>query len=119
VEHVITGDGADQVFRHDVDCDLLPITIRCFQAAGVRLTLPYLDPRVMASISSPYSDKQPLRALAEALGIPRQKKQTSLFPDDGIPTQPRAVLPIGGARECLSWTTALLLAALDQRACAA
>jgi PP-loop superfamily ATP-utilizing enzyme len=106
VTSVVTGDGADQVMRRDWDCDLLPLTLTCFRAAGVRVTAPFLSERVVSSCTRPYLDKEPLRALAHRLGVPDVPKHPTLFP--------------WRTSTCLEFTTTLLLQALETpNSCAA
>lgn len=62
---VISGDGADQLFRHDVSADYLPLVGSAFDAHGVRLYAPFLD--VGAVDRDP--DKQPVREIAATLPI--------------------------------------------------
>jgi PP-loop superfamily ATP-utilizing enzyme len=117
IDTVVTGDGADQVMRHEWDCDLLPMTLTCFQNAGVRLVAPFLAERVMAFCRRPYPDKRPVRELAQQLGVPMAAKHPTLFPPVELPAHPRADLPVGAAGDyktaSLSYTTGLLLQALE------
>lgn len=93
VAQIITGDGADQVMRHDWDCDLIPLTLACFEAAGIDLKTPFLSPQFIALCDRPTPDKEPLRRLAKKLGLPALPKRPTLFP----PT------------DCLAESTNLLL----------
>lgn len=77
---LVGGDGADQVFRCERECDLLPLTQACFHHAGVALVAPFLAPEVQALCTVPDPDKQPVRALAAALGIPPIPKRPTLYP---------------------------------------
>jgi hypothetical protein len=107
VTAVISGDGADQVMRHEWDCDLLPLTLTCFQAAGVRLIAPFLSGSVVDFCPAPSPDKTPVRALARYLGVPGIAKRPTLFP------------PIPGLAVAHR-TTRLLLNSLQERTlCAA
>ena len=107
IKKIIGGDGADQVMRHDWDCDLLPITFSCFTAMGVELVAPFLDDDVVAVCGRPDPDKAPVRELARDLGLPSLPKRPTLFPGD----EPRA---------CLTHTTQLLVDHLEAfRSCAA
>lgn len=106
IRRIIGGDGADQVMRHDWDCDLLPITFSCFTAMGVELVTPFLDDRVIAICGSPDPGKAPVRELARCLGLPSFPKRATLFP--GV--EPQA---------CLAHTTELLVEHLEVfRSCA-
>lgn len=81
---VVTGDAADQVFRREAVCDLLPLTQACFRHAGVELVTPFLAPEVRALCVQPDPHKLPLRQLAAALGIPDIPKRPTLYPGDSI-----------------------------------
>jgi hypothetical protein len=119
VDAVVTGDGADQVMRREWDCDLLPITLACFQAAQVRLIAPFLDDSVVAFCRRPWPDKRPVRELAERFHVPVGGKRPTLVPPLPLPSQPSVELPVravGYPVECLSYTTGLLLERLDQTA---
>ena len=96
VDEIVTGDGADQVMRWDWDCDLLPLTLTCFQTAGVRLIAPFLSEGVLSLCSAPCTDKAPVRDLARRLGVPEVPKRPQVFP------------PIEGL-DVLQHTTGLLL----------
>ncbi|HLK65602.1 MAG TPA: asparagine synthase-related protein [Bryobacteraceae bacterium] len=118
VSSIVTGDGADQVMRHEWDCDLLPLTQACFRSAGVRLIEPFLSDHVRDFCPEPSPDKRPIRDLAESLGIPSVPKHATFFPPVPLPPRPRAslsgVLTCSEDRiECLSYTTGLLLQALE------
>jgi asparagine synthetase B (glutamine-hydrolysing) len=97
---VITGDGADQVMHGAHDCDLLPLTLSCFQAANVNLILPFLE----GVTREPQPDKAPIRALAARLGLPQLPKNPTYFPDIQLPK----------GQTCLAYTTDLLCAALQE-----
>ena len=81
---LVTGDAADQVFRCETSCDLLPLTQSCFRHAGVELITPFLAPEVRALCVEPDPHKLPLRQLAAALGIPDIPKRPTLYPGDSI-----------------------------------
>lgn len=81
ITEVITGDGADQVARHDQECDLLPLTLSAFRSQGVRVNAPFLDPAVQACFPTRDPDKSRVRALALALGVPAVPKRSTMFPD--------------------------------------
>lgn len=87
VTSVISGDGADQVFRWDRECDLLPLTFDCFESRGVQLIAPFLSERVRRSVTHPFANKEPLRELAAEIGVPDVPKRPARFPCDS-----RAVL---------------------------
>lgn len=118
---LVTGDAADQVMRWDWDCDLLPLTVACFQGAGIRLVTPFMAAGVIQCCRQPDPNKQPVRKLAQQLGVPDVAKQPTLFPALLLPEQPRASLPAvpgydraGEDRKaCLSYTSALLLQSLE------
>ena len=121
---VVTGDGADQVMRWEWDCDLLPMTITCFQRAGVRLVAPFLAAPVIGFCREPCLDKRPVRELAQRLKVPQAGKHPTFVPPLALPDQPRAMLPVGTAVEyraaCLSYTTGLLLQTIEEhQPCAA
>jgi hypothetical protein len=125
---LVTGDGADQVMRQEWDCDLLPLTLSCFRSAGIRLIAPFLSRGVVGFCDRPYPDKRPVRDLAQQLGVPAIPKHSTLFPAVDLPPGPRVVLPVietgkaapGDRAGCLSYTTGLLLQALeDHERCAA
>jgi asparagine synthase (glutamine-hydrolysing) len=80
IARLVGGDGADQVFRCERECDLLPLTEACFRHAGVELVAPFLAPEVRTLCAVPDPDKQPVRALAAALGIPPIPKRPTLYP---------------------------------------
>jgi len=80
VTTLISGDGADQVMGWDWHCDLLPLTLTCFQAAGVRLETPFLSEGVAALCWVPRATKEPVRELARRYGIPDVPKRPTLFP---------------------------------------
>ncbi len=116
VATLVTGDGADQVMRREWDCDLLPLTLACFQHAGIRLVLPFTDHRVIAFCREPFPDKRPVRELARELGVPDAAKHATLFPPVSLP----GIKPSGNDRvDCLSYTTGLLVRVLEEhRQCA-
>ncbi|HEU0124332.1 MAG TPA: asparagine synthase-related protein [Bryobacteraceae bacterium] len=88
----VTGDGADQVFRCDRDCDLFPLTQACFLHAGVRLHTPFLSAAVRALCVEPDSEKRPVRELAALLGIPAIPKRPTLYPGGDILNETRKIL---------------------------
>jgi Asparagine synthase len=121
VTSVVTGDGADQVMRRDWDCDLLPLTLTCFRAAGIRVIAPFLSERVVSWCTRPYLDKQPLRALGRLLGVPDAPKHPTLFPVGQVgnlrpianrPARVRDNSP-GPVAAVLEYTTELLLQTLE------
>ncbi len=126
VSSIVTGDGADQVMRHEWDCDLLPLTRACFHAAGIGLVTPFLSAPVLQACDQPYPDKRPVRELAQRLGIPATPKHPTFFPPVELPMEPRTQLPVPtpyGSEDrahCLSYTTGMLLQTLEEYArCAA
>jgi hypothetical protein len=66
---LVTGDGADEVFRGTSGADYLPVVGALTRAAGLVPSAPFLDPEV-APFVAPDPDKRALRALAEELGVP-------------------------------------------------
>jgi hypothetical protein len=89
---VVTGDAADQVFRCERDCDLLPLTQACFAHCGVALATPFLAPEVRALCVEPDPGKQLLRALAAELGLPPIPKRPTLVPGESILARTREML---------------------------
>lgn len=84
VRSIVSGDAADQVFRCETDCDLLPLTQACFRYARVELHTPFLAPEVRGLCVAPDPDKRPLRELAAALGIPPIPKRPTLYPGGNV-----------------------------------
>jgi len=62
---ILSGDGADQLFRHDTSANYLPLVGAAFDAHDVKLYAPFLD--VKSVDRDP--DKRPLRELAARLPI--------------------------------------------------
>jgi PP-loop superfamily ATP-utilizing enzyme len=125
ISTVVTGDGADQAMRQEWDCDLLPLTLRCFQRAGICLIAPFLSELVLNFCDRRYLNKEPVRQLAKQLGIPEIPKRPTLFPAVDLPPHPRAILPsidppiLEDRACCLAYTTGLLLQAMEgHRRCA-
>jgi asparagine synthase (glutamine-hydrolysing) len=69
VEILVSGDGADEIFRGTSGGDYLPIVGALTRAAGLRPEAPYLDPEVAPFVAED-PDKRVLRALALTLGVP-------------------------------------------------
>jgi asparagine synthetase B (glutamine-hydrolysing) len=92
VSYVVSGDAADQVFRCESECDLLPLTQACFAHARVRLETPFLAPEIGALCRVPDPEKQPLRALAASLGIPHIPKRPTYYPGGSILAHTRRLL---------------------------
>lgn len=88
VAEVMGGDAADQIFRGETTCDLLPLTQSCFKHAGVRLHLPFQA----VTIHQPDPDKLALRQLAAGLGLPAIPKQPTLVPGPNILARTREEL---------------------------
>jgi hypothetical protein len=67
--HVITGDGADQVFAHTPGWDYLPIVGALFAACQVEVCSPFLDEAVAARAAAAPADpdKSALRAAGRDL----------------------------------------------------
>jgi asparagine synthase (glutamine-hydrolysing) len=74
IELAISGDGADQVLRRDESATYLPLCNALFGAASVVLYPPFVDPAVIARLTSipPDPDKQCLRELAAELDLPER-----------------------------------------------
>ena len=100
VNWLVTGDGADQVMGHHWGCDLLPLTLTCFQHSGVRLVAPFLSDEVVGLCQRRYPNKEPVRELARQLGLPEIAKRPALFPERELP-------------DCLGVTMRLLLVLLE------
>ena len=65
---LITGDGADELFRGTRGADYLPIVGALTRAAGLIAVAPFLDPIVAEVPLDP--DKRALRTFAGELGVP-------------------------------------------------
>lgn len=89
---LVTGDAADQIFRCETDCDLLPLTQSCFRHSGVDLITPFLAPEVRALCAVPDPHKLPLRQLAAALDIPDIPKRPTLYPGESILARTTAMI---------------------------
>lgn len=92
IPFVVTGDAADQVFRCEESCDLLPLTQACFSHCRVELITPFLAPEVRALCAQPDPGKRILRELAAELGLPPIPKQPTLVPGDSILARTREML---------------------------
>ena len=97
IARIVTGDAADQVFRCEAECDLLPLTQACFRHCGVELIAPFLAPEVQALCAVPDPEKRPLRELAASLGIPAIPKCPTYYPGNNILTYTTQLLE---ALEC-------------------
>lgn len=84
IPFLVTGDAADQVFRCETNCDLLPLTQACFRHVEVELITPFLAPEVRALCTEPDPNKLALRRLAATLGIPDIPKRPTLYPGESI-----------------------------------
>lgn len=84
ITRIVTGDAADQVFRCESACDLLPLTQACFRHCGVELITPFLREEVRALCTVPDPEKHPLRDLAALLGIPPIPKRPTYYPGSNI-----------------------------------
>lgn len=93
VAEVMGGDAADQVFRGETSCDLLPLTQACFAYAGVRLHLPFQA----VTVATPDPEKRALRALAAELGLPAIPKRPTLVPGPDILERTREELALCAA----------------------
>lgn len=92
IQSIVGGDAADQVFRKEPECDLLPLTQACFAHAGVELVLPFLSPHVAALCPEPDPEKRLLRQLAERQGLPDIPKRPTLVPGESILRQTQEML---------------------------
>lgn len=84
ITRIVTGDAADQVFRCESACDLLPLTQACFRHCGVDLFTPFLAPEIRGLCTVPDPSKLPLRDLARQLGIPSIPKRPTYYPGNNI-----------------------------------
>lgn len=66
---LVTGDGADDVFRGTRGADYLPIVGALTRAAGLVALAPFLDPAVAPWVATD-PGKRALRAFAGELGVP-------------------------------------------------
>lgn len=82
---LVTGDGADEVFRGTSGADYLPIVDALVRAAGLVPATPFLAPGVAPFLAED-PGKRALRALALELGIPEEIALR--------PKQPRFAPPI-------------------------
>lgn len=69
VEWMITGDGADEIFKKTRGADYLPIVGAMMRAAGLTAVAPFLAAGVAERVVGD-PDKRALRALAGELGVP-------------------------------------------------
>jgi asparagine synthase (glutamine-hydrolysing) len=124
---LVTGDGADQVFGGAPPAIFLPIVAALFEAAGLRVRSPFLEPSVVAlGLAGPPDPAKPaLRALAAELGVPpsvrQREKHVRLAPGMDLATYllPSRLEPLGRAlgrevrlasdRERVQWATLGLL----------
>lgn len=70
-DNLITGDGADEVFRGTSGADYLPIVDALARAAGLRPFTPFRQDSVAPFVAED-GEKRALRALALELGVPEQ-----------------------------------------------
>jgi len=89
---LVTGDAADQVFRCETNCDLLPLTQACFRHEGVELVTPFLSAEAGALCTRPDPDKGLLRELAVALGIPNTPKIPTIYPGESILARTKQII---------------------------
>ena len=68
-EVLISGDGADELFRGSDGADYLPIVGSLTRAAGLVACAPFLDPAVAPWVAAD-PEKRALRSLACELGVP-------------------------------------------------
>jgi len=93
VAEVMGGDAADQIFRGEANCDLLPLTQACFAYAGVRLHLPFQA----VTVATPDPEKRALRELGAELGLPAIPKRPTLVPGPDILERTRQELALCAA----------------------
>lgn len=121
---LVTGDGADEVFRGTSGADYLPIVGALARAAGLVPVAPFLAESVAAHIAED-PHKHALRELAVSLGVPesiaRRPKQPRFAPPMDLSSLwdgPRAValaqalgreMDLSTDRARVSWTTLALL----------
>jgi asparagine synthase (glutamine-hydrolysing) len=124
-EVLVTGDGADEIFRGTSGGDYLPIVGALTRAAGLRPEAPYLDPGVAPFVAED-PGKRALRDLALELDVPeeiaRRPKRPRLAPpmdleryrDDALVAALGRSLgrmpSLGTDRERVAWTTLALFA---------
>lgn len=120
IRTIVTGDGADQIMRHDWQCDLLPLTLTCFGATGVQVILPFLSSSVLSLCRTPDKDKKPVRLLARRFSLPSVPKRPTLFPEIPLPSGQYEPLPVMSNIKskykinCLRYTTGLLRKVLEE-----
>ncbi len=124
---LVTGDGADEVFRGTSGADYLPVVTALTRAAGLVPGAPFLDPEV-APFVAPDPGKRALRALAVDLGVPeeiahRPKRARFAPPMDLAPHRDAPLVAalghhlgrapsLAADRERVGWTTLGLFARL-------
>ncbi len=122
---LVTGDGADEVFRGSSGADYLPIVGALTRAAGLVAIAPFLDPCVTSAVAGD-PDKRALRALAGELGVPEAIARAPKAPRYAPPMDlsrhhdPRRIAALGRGlgrapasttdRERVAWTTLALFA---------
>jgi len=131
---LLSGDGADNVFTRDGSNDYLPLVGAAFDAHGVTLRSPFLDPGVIAHVLSlpPDPGKQALRHMAARVGVPatlvNEPKVSRLAPpiplDTVVPLPRLAALAASIGRQLpamdddrarVRWSTLALLIDASQR----
>lgn len=82
VSSIASGDGADQIWRLQTDCDLFPWTQKSFQHHAVRLVTPLAHSafRDLAERHGSCQQKTSLRLLAQDWGLSVAPKRSSHFP---------------------------------------
>ena len=124
---LVTGDGADAVFRGRPDYDYIPIVAALTEATGLGLRSPFFDDQVLGSWLSHGADpdKTWARAYLAEHGAPRwltagPKTPRALPCPEPLPTVPRRELEglaeelgrplrLDTARQRLQWTTLHML----------
>ena len=123
VKKIVSGDGADQMFQGLSECDLFPLTIKCFRTFQVELVTPYVSSSLLDFVNhfGPSTSKTPLRNLAKHYGIEFQEKQPTFFPPVKFIEKVSIDIPIGNTEnipveklECLRHTSSILLNCLNK-----
>jgi asparagine synthetase B (glutamine-hydrolysing) len=132
---LVTGDGADAIFAGAPDHDYVPLVASMTEAAGLRLSSPFLDARVVAAAcpdSTPDPSKGALRAYVSRHAGPRWLSRLPKRPRSmpALPRRPEVATEVLASvarrldrpmrldddRARVGWTTlALLVANWDDR----
>ena len=76
---LVTGDGADAVFRGAPDLDYVPIVAALTRSAGLELASPFFSPAVVAA-TRPDPGKRAIRAYVAAAGLAPAPKRARSVP---------------------------------------